>query len=153
MQAIQLKPILIDEDPTLALYDNADCQSIFTAYPAYYYQVGYHPPWIGYFVLRDLEVVGVGGFTGEPVNNRVEIAYSTFKQFEGQGIASFTCKMLVDIARMTDSNLVITAKTAPEQNASSRILAKQGFLYSRIVQDHEIGDAWEWVLDSFVKRT
>lgn len=148
---MQLKPILIDEDASQELYNNPDCQLIFTAYPAYYYEVGYHPPWIGYFVLRNHEVVGVGGFTGQPVDGRVEIAYSTFKQFEGQGIASITCKLLLDIVRIADPTLVITAKTAPEQNASARILAKHGFQHTRTVQDHEIGDAWEWILDSFVK--
>jgi hypothetical protein len=35
----------------------------------------------------------------------------------------------------------ITAKTAPQENASTKILRKNGFTFSKIVQDEEIGDA------------
>ncbi len=140
-----LAPIHIDEDPTVALYATPDCQAMFESYPAYYHETGYTPPWIGYFVLRDGVVVGVGGFVGAPQNGRVEIAYGTFKAYEKQGIASFTCQQLLAIAWATDPTLTVTAKTAPEQNASTTILSRHGFLHTGVVQDHEIGDAWEWV--------
>lgn len=143
---MHLKPILIDEDPGLALYANPDCQEIFKSYPDYYYKTGYAPPWTGYFVLREGQVVGACGFTGQPVNGQVEVAYGTFKQFEGQGIASFSCQALVNIARTTDPALVIMAKTAPEENASTKILKRNGFVFNGIVQDEGIGDAWEWIL-------
>jgi len=142
----ELKPILIDEDKTKELYANPYCQSLFEAYPAYYYKVGYDPPWIGYFVLRDEKVIGVGGFVSKPVDGRVEIAYGTHPEFENQGIASFTCRQLISIARATDPSAIITAKTAPEMNASAKILQKAGFQYTGVVQDEGIGDAWEWVL-------
>lgn len=138
-------PIHIDEDPTLALYATPDCQALFESYPAYYHETGYNPPWIGYFVFRDKGVVGVGGFVGAPQNGRVEIAYGTFKAYEGQGVASFACQQLLAIARATDLALTVTAKTAPEQNTSTKILGRNGFVYAGVVQDHEIGDAWEWV--------
>ena len=140
-----LEPLHIDEDQTLARYANPDCQALFESYPAYYHQTGYNPPWIGYFVVRDGVVVGVGGFVGAPQNGRVEIAYGTFKAYEGQGVASFACQQLTAIALATDSTLTVTAKTAPEQNASTTILSRHGFVYTGVVQDHEIGDAWEWV--------
>ena len=140
-----LEPIHIDVDPTLPLYATPDCQSLFESYPAYYHETGYNPPWIGYFVIRDGAVVGVGGFVGAPQNGRVEIAYGTFKAFEGQGIASFACQALLNIAKATAPEITITAKTAPEQNASTKILGRNGFVYTGVVQDHEIGDAWEWV--------
>jgi len=140
-----LEPIRIDEDSTNPLYASSDCQEIFKSYPDYYHQTGYNPPWIGYFVLRDGQVVGVGGFVGKPENGRVEIAYGTFEQNEGQGVASFACRQLTAIARITDPSLVITAKTSPEKNASTTVLSRNGFSFSGIVQDHEIGDAWEWI--------
>ena len=146
---MNLAPIHIEEDPTLALYDTPDCQAIFRSYPAYYYETGYNPPWIGYFVVRDGVVVGVGGFVGAPQDGRVEIAYGTFKAYEGQGVASFTCQHLLAIARATDPTLIVTAKTAPEKNASTTVLKRHGFLQIGIVQDHEIGDAWEWVHQGF----
>ena len=141
-----LKPILIDEDPTEDIYANSFCQDIFKSYPEYYFKTGYNLPWIGYFVIREFQVVGVGGFVGQPKNNRVEIAYGTSKEFEGQGIASFACQQLIKIAKAADSNILITAKTAPEQNASTKILARNGFEFTKVVQDDDIGNAWEWVL-------
>ncbi|MDQ2719927.1 MAG: GNAT family N-acetyltransferase [Bacteroidota bacterium] len=140
------EPIHIDEDETKERYASPDCQEIFKSYPKYYYKTGYNPPWIGYFVIRDGKVVGVGGFTGKPKDGRVEIAYGTFKENEGQGIASFSCRQLISIAKTTDPKVTITAKTSPEHNASAKILKRNGFEFSGIVQDEGIGDAWEWVL-------
>lgn len=143
---MKLSPILIDEDQTKAIYANPFCVEIFKSYPDYYYKVGYNPPWIGYFVMRDDKVSGVGGFTGKPKDGKVEIAYGTAKEYEGQGIASFACRQLIAIAKRTEPNLIITAKSAPEQNASTKILQRNGFIFTGIVQDEGIGDAWEWVL-------
>jgi hypothetical protein len=61
------------------------------------------------------------------------------------GTLPFACKQLIKIAQTADSNVIITAKTAPEQNASTKILARNGFECTRVVQDDDIGDAWEWV--------
>jgi [ribosomal protein S5]-alanine N-acetyltransferase len=138
------EPLLIDEDQTKPIFANAFCRSIFKSYPAYYYKVGYNPPWIGYFAIRDGIVVGVGGFVGKPLDGRVEIAYGTSKEYEGQGVASFSCRQLISIAKAADPALIIFAKTAPEHNGSTKILQRNGFEYTGIVQDHEIGDAWEW---------
>lgn len=144
-QTMHLAPIHIDENPNKELYANPDCQSLFESYPAYYHETGYNPPWIGYFVIRDGVVVGVGGFVGAPQNGRVEIAYGTFKAFEGQGVASFACQALLNMAKATVPEITVTAKTAPEQNASTTILSRHGFIYTGVVQDDGIGDAWEWV--------
>jgi RimJ/RimL family protein N-acetyltransferase len=141
----KLSPIYINEDKDDPRYDNEFCRDIFKSYPDYYHKTGYHPPFIGYFVIRDEKIVGVAGFTGKPTDGKVEIAYGTNKLFEGQGIASFACHSLVAIARAFDPFLVITAKTAPEKNASTSVLEKNGFTFTRNVQDEGIGDAWEWV--------
>ena len=45
----------------------------------------------------------------------------------------------------TDPEIIIIAKTSPEQNASTKILQRNSFKFSRIVQDEGIGDAWEWI--------
>jgi RimJ/RimL family protein N-acetyltransferase len=79
---------------------------------------------LGYWVIRQNEIVGTGSFVGQPQNQLVEIAYWTFKAFEGQGIASFACAALVKIAHDEDQNLTITAKTAPNFNTSTTILQK-----------------------------
>ena len=144
---MELKMISLNEDRTNELYASPECQQIISAMDAYYPSIGFNKPWVGYFVLRDNEVVATGGFTGKPNEGKVEIAYYTFKAFEGQGIASFICKELIAIAKKTDPSLTITAKTAPEHNASTKILQNNGFTFSGIVQDHEIGDAWLWTLE------
>lgn len=59
-------------------------------------------------------------------------------------MASFACKELVTIANRTDPSLTIIAKTAPEHNASTKILENNNFVFTEIVQDEEIGDAWLW---------
>ena len=138
---IILEPITIDIDTSKDIYTNDYCRDLFKVYPDYYNKVGFHPPWIGYFVIRDKEVVGCCGFVEKPVDGRVEIAYGTKKEYEGQGVASFSCKALTALALHTDPSLIVTAKTEPRPNASSAVLQRNGFAYSGIVQDHEIGDA------------
>lgn len=141
---MELKIIELNIDKSNSIYSSDDCQMLLKSYDDYYQLIGFNLPWVGYFVVRKHTVVGSCGFTGEPKEGKVEIAYWTFKEFEGQGIASFSCKELVSISRQTNPTITITAKTAPEYNASTKILQNNGFQFTEIVQDHEIGDAWLW---------
>ena len=145
---MKLIAIQINEDKSKAIFSTKDCQDVLEAYENYYPIIGFHLPWVGYFIFKDDKIVGSCGFTGKPKNNQVEIAYWTFKEYENQGIASFTCQELIRIAKNKNENIKITAKTAPEHNASTKILEKNKFIYSEIVQDEEIGDAWLWKLKS-----
>lgn len=141
---MKLRPITLNEDKTNEAYASADCQQLLQMYDDFYPKIGFNTPWIGYFVVRQDKIVGSCGFTGQPQDGKVEVAYWTFKAFEGQGIASFACKELVAIANQADPTLTITAKTAPEHNASTKILENNNFVVTGIVQDEEIGDAWLW---------
>jgi [ribosomal protein S5]-alanine N-acetyltransferase len=143
---MKLKPITLQEDKSNEAYASAECQQVLSMYDDFHPENGYNIPWVGYFVVREDKIVGSCGFVGQPKYGKVEVAYWTFKDFEGQGIASFACKELVAIAYRTDPSLTITAKTAPEHNASTKILAQNNFVFTEIVQDHEIGDAWLWTL-------
>lgn len=145
---MELRIIERHTDKSDGLYSSDDCQMILKMCEDYYQEVGFNKPWVGYFVVDQNKIVGSFGFTGKPQDGKVEIAYSTFKAFEGLGIASFSCQELVSISRKTDPTLIITAKTAPEHYASTKILQKNGFQYTGIVQDHEIGDAWLWTLQA-----
>jgi [ribosomal protein S5]-alanine N-acetyltransferase len=111
-----------------------------------YEQIGFEPPWIGYVAIASGVAVGGGAFVGPPSENRVEIAYFTSPQHEGRGVATQTAGHLVEIARSTAPGIELYAKTMPETNASTRILTKLGFEQVGIVTDHEIGDAWAWLL-------
>ena len=142
---MNLKPITLNEDKTNEAYASADCQQLLNMYDGFYPKIGFNIPWVGYFVVRQNQIVGSCSFVGQPQDGKVEIAYWTFKEFEGQGIASFACKELVTIAYQADINLTITAKTAPKHSTSTKILENNNFAFTEIVQDEEIGDAWLWI--------
>ena len=143
---MELKPIELNLDKSKEIYSSDDCQTVLKTYDEYYSKIGYDSPWVGYFIARDNQIVGCCGFTEQPKEGKVEIAYWTFKENEGQGVASFSCKELLSISQQFDPTVVITAKTAPDYNASTKILQKNGFAFTGTVQDEEIGDAWLWTL-------
>jgi [ribosomal protein S5]-alanine N-acetyltransferase len=142
---MQLRPLNITEQRNDAMYGDPECQNLFTIYEDYYKTIGFNPPWIGYLAIRDNLVVGCCSFTGSPKLGKVEIAYFTFKDYEGQGVASFCCRELIRICKLTDPGVIITAKTAPEHNSSTHILERNGFQFSSVVQDADIESAWEWI--------
>ena len=121
---MELKIIELNIDKLKEIYASTDCQQLINTMNEFYPKIGFNKPWVGYFAFNNNQVVGTGGFTGQPKDGKVEIAYWTFKEFENQGIASFVCKQLITIAKATDLNIIITAKTAPEHNASTKNLQK-----------------------------
>lgn len=141
---MKLLPIDIDETRNVDYTFNADCQEILKVYPDFYKRVGFNRPWIGYFVARDNEYVGCCGFKGKPKADRIEIAYGTFKQYEGSGIGTETCRQLVLLSLQTDPDLKIIARTLPDNYASKRILEKNGFELLGTVLDEEDGNVLEW---------
>lgn len=144
--SIELRVINLEEDKSNPIFVSDECQQVFEIYRDYYPQIGFHLPWVGYFVIRENIVVGACGFNGQPHGGKVEISYWTFDAFQRENVATFACRELIKITQNTDPKLIITAKTAPEKNASTKILEKNGFIFKEIVQDHEIGDAWLWQL-------
>ncbi len=123
---------------------NADCEIAMTMMMDYYKIVGYRTPWIGYLAKQDDKIVGVGGYKGQPISNRVEIAYGTFPDFQHQGIGKDICKKLVMLALKTDPEVVITARTLPEPNYSTKILQHNSFEFLGVVWDNDDGNVWEW---------
>jgi [ribosomal protein S5]-alanine N-acetyltransferase len=143
---MELRILQLHENKLDKLFDSLDCQTLLEMYDDYYPKIGFNPPWVSYLIIRQDQVVGSCSFTGQPRDGKVEIAYWTFKEFEAQGIASFACKELISISQSADLKVIITAKTAPEHNASTKILENNKFIFTEIVQDEEIGDAWLWTL-------
>jgi RimJ/RimL family protein N-acetyltransferase len=127
-------------------YASTVCQQVISATIDMYTSIGFYKPWVGYLVVDSDVIVGAAGFNGVPETNEVEISYYTFQEYEGKGYATFACRELIKIAKFQSPGVVIFAKTAPEENASTRILSNNGFVYQKVVQDHEIGDAWHWEL-------
>lgn len=113
-----------------------------------YGRVGFVSPWLGYLALCDARVVGSCGFKGPPTSGEVEIAYFTFPEFEGCGIATSMARELLALARAAEPGIIVTAQTRPERNASTRILEKLGFAQRGSVVHPEDGQVWEWELRS-----
>ena len=141
-----LEIIEIQQSYLAEKYASTNCQEVILATIDLYKNKGFCKPWAGYLVIASDVIVGAAGFNGGPENNEVEISYYTFQEYEGKGYATLACKELIKIAKSQNPSLVIYAKTAPEENASTRILSKNGFVYQKVVKDHEIGDAWFWEL-------
>jgi RimJ/RimL family protein N-acetyltransferase len=113
---------------------------------AHYKRAGFCPPWISYLALHGSKVVGICAFTAAPVNARVEIAYNTFPAFEGKGVATAMTTQLLAMARTTQPDIEVCARTLPAPNASNAILRKLGFAFTGAVNDMEEGQVWEWRL-------
>src|SRR5262245_49112573 len=113
---------------------------------SFYRVVGFVPPWIGYVTVAEGKPVGGGAFKGAPQDGRVEIAYYTLPELEGQGFATATATALIRLARDTMPGIVITAQTLAETNASNTLLKKLGFVFLRAFTHPEDGDVWEWEL-------
>lgn len=142
---VHIQPITLSEDRTRSLYANDLCKDIFDAFEEYYPVIGFHSPWIGYFIVRENTVVGSCGYKGQPQNGKVEIAYTTFPDYEKQGLATEACRQLVELALKTDSSLTVIAYTLRENNASTRILKRNGFEYTGDAIDEKDGmEVWEW---------
>jgi ribosomal-protein-alanine N-acetyltransferase len=142
---MKLLPIDVDRDKNEKFIANPECRDILSVYPAFYKKVGYNKPWIGYFaVVHNDDVVGCGGFKGKPAGGKVEIAYGTFKSYEGKGIGKEICKQLVLLSLTTDPLVRITARTLPDGVASAGILKHNGFECLGFVMDEEDGNVLEW---------
>ena len=74
----------------------------------------------------------------------MEISYGTFRKHQGRGIGTEICRQLVLLSHKTDPEIKITARTLPEENASTHVLMKNGFVLPGTVWDDEDGNVWEW---------
>jgi ribosomal-protein-alanine N-acetyltransferase len=108
-------------------------------------------PWTFGFSIVHLDsdtVVGKCGFKGPPAaDGMVEIAYGVSPEYRGKGYATEAAQSLTDYAFNSGKVRVIRAHTLPEQNASTRVLAKCGFRRIGEVIDPEDGLVWRWEKD------
>jgi ribosomal-protein-alanine N-acetyltransferase len=141
MELIPIKETL-EENPEFV--NDPDCQETLYMTIDFYKKVGFNPPWIGYYVKRENQLVGMAAFKGKPRDQKVEIAYGTLLPFRQKGIGTRICQLLVNLSLKTDPSVKITARTLPEKNYSTRILTKNGFLLSGTIHDEEDGEVWEW---------
>jgi RimJ/RimL family protein N-acetyltransferase len=126
---------------------SAPARAICSSLVKLYESSGYQPPWIGYLAFSGDTCVGTCGFKSAPAANRVEIAYHTFEEFEGQGVATRMAELLLAIALDANPGIEITAQTLPRRNASNSILRRLGFEFWRLVDHPEDGEVWEWIYE------
>ena len=105
-------------------------------------------PWRhGFFIIEKEsgEIVGGAGFKGAPdAAGMVEIAYGVVPSREGRGYATEAARALIHFASNDARVRTIRAHTLPEANASTRVLAKCGFVHVGPVVDPEDGPVWRW---------
>lgn len=101
------------------------------------------PPWCFYMAREGGAPVGVGLFKGPPADGAVEIAYLVFLNARGRGVATAVAARLVDIARGHGAARAI-AHTLRKANASTRVLAANGFNGPHDADDPEDGPVWRW---------
>lgn len=111
-----------------------------------YEALGFREPWVGYLAIDGERAVGTCSFKAPPTAGRVEIAYFTFPEFEGRGIATAMARHLTDMALEAQPGITVAAQTLPVDNASSAILRKLGFRLAGTATDDEAGEVWEWQL-------
>lgn len=142
MHLLTIFPML-EENPRFA--SHPDCMESLSMTLDFYKRVGFNIPWVSYYAEKDGALVGACAFKGAPVDGKVEIAYGTFPPYQRQGVAGEMCRKLVELAQKTDPSILITARTLPENNFSTRVLKKNGFNLAGEVDDPEDGIVWEWV--------
>jgi len=91
--------------------------------------------------------MGFGGFKGTPdAAGEVEIGYLTFPQYEGQGVATGIAAELITIAKR-EQVAVVSAHTLAEENLSTGVLRRNGFVRDGESHDPDEGSVWRWRLD------
>jgi RimJ/RimL family protein N-acetyltransferase len=118
-------------------------KEVMTSTAELYMSVGYMPPWIGYLAIEENKCAGTRSFKSPPENNCVEIAYFTFSEFEGRGVATRMAQALVQIAFEAVPEMTIAAQLFPEENTSNNVLSKIGFQFFAELEHPEDGEIWE----------
>jgi RimJ/RimL family protein N-acetyltransferase len=142
---IDFVPIQENIEENAEFISNPLCVETLLMTIDFFKKVGYETPWVGYYARQNGLFVGNAAFKGPPQDGTVEIAYGTFEPYRQKGIGTEICRQLVEIALKTDASLRITARTLPQKNFSTKILEKNGFAFSGVVNDPDDGDVWEWV--------
>jgi [ribosomal protein S5]-alanine N-acetyltransferase len=124
-----------------------DVTGIFASEMAKLSAQAHIPPWCGYIGRFDGTPMGFGGFKGTPDSlGEVEIGYLTFPQYEGQGVASAIAAEMITIAKREHA-AVVSAHTLAEENASTGVLRRNGFVRNGESHDPDEGIVWRWRLD------
>jgi RimJ/RimL family protein N-acetyltransferase len=143
---LRLEEVPDSDEPLAGVAADELVGSIVAAMNGVYRRSGFIRPWIGYIAVSQGQPIGACGFKSPPCENRVEIAYGTFGDFQGRGVATAMAKELLRIAKQEEPGIVVTAQTLPGPGASASILTKLGFHCRGPVEHPEDGTVWDWEL-------
>jgi [ribosomal protein S5]-alanine N-acetyltransferase len=104
-------------------------------------------PWLPYLVIfyPDRAVVGMCGFKSLPDSHRaIEIGYGIAPSYQGRGFATTAVHQLINIAFESKLVVRVFAHTLPENNASTRVLAKCGMTKVGDAIEPDVGNVWKW---------
>jgi len=105
-------------------------------------------PWRDGFAVvhvADNIIIGLCSFNGAPgPDETVEIAYGIAPGYRARGYASEAAQALIAYAFASGRVRTIRAHTLPQQNASTRVLVKCGFVLIGEVTHSEDGAVWRW---------
>ena len=105
--------------------------------------------WWTYFPIhkQDNKLIGSGGYKGKPASDgSVEIGYEISPDYRNRGLATEMTKGLIMHAFKDDKVKSIIAHTLGEENPSTKVLQKCGFVKVAELNDPEEGTIWKWEL-------
>ena len=104
-------------------------------------------PWGTHLFFDEVDgaLVGFGGFKGEPRGGEVEVGYAVAPSRQGRGIATAVVAVLVERARAAGVPTV-SAHTLAEENPSTAVLRKNGFVRTAELHEEGTGSVWRWEL-------
>jgi RimJ/RimL family protein N-acetyltransferase len=103
------------------------------------------PEWFSHLIVDPAarEVVGLGGFKGPPRGGEVEVGYSVAPSRRGRGHA--TAAVLAFLERAGARGVdTVCAHTLPEENPSTSVLRRCGFVRTGDDLDPGVGPVWRW---------
>ncbi|MEM6723915.1 MAG: GNAT family N-acetyltransferase [Bacteroidota bacterium] len=105
-------------------------------------------PWLTYLPIHQAsnELIGSCGFKGLPDDEgMVELGYEIRSAYRNQGLATELTGCLLDYAFAQSDVEMVQAHTQGDDNASCRVLLKNGFQKDRSMLEAEAGAIWRWI--------
>ena len=105
--------------------------------------------WWTYFPIhkQDNKLIGSGGYKGKPTSEgTVEIGYEIAPHFRNRGLATEMTKGLIENAFKDGRVKSIIAHTLGQENPSTKVLKKCGFIKIGEIEDTDDGLIWKWEL-------
>lgn len=146
---MKLTPITAALAATSPVADSAFLRTLCAANLAMYPAGGGQAPWQAYLAEESGRFVGACAFKGPPDAQGVEIAYFTFAENEGQGVATRMAEALLAIAAR-HGVATVRAASLPANAASIRVLERLGFRRTGSLQHPDDGELWSWQRPSAV---